>query len=318
MNDTSTPAWLMRARLKARQLESGANALRDNYLAIQSEIGDISLDRLGLEERRRGFIAHKENLNGLKPDDERVTTVDKQIASLTAEIDMLQAAIDDARTRQEAITEKSNPINRLNEGVKKALQAVQNIPNLPRPKSSSTPTPRAVSPDKTSKNLKQIRAEIAETRAEAIAVKHSIRPMSEIESGVRHTLNEMASAHDQIVNLIAGMFSHGTQISELSAIPPTQLPKHGYGLAISAIGVDNLIAAAKEKAESQDSGALRISVFERGEQLEALEHTLYCLELAEEEKLNGEPRRPNANAAAVLGIPLEIAEEADLLKIKGN
>ncbi len=316
MND-ATPAWLMRARLKARQLESGVNATRENYLALQTEISDISLDRLKLEERRRGFIAHKENLGGLNADDERVINVNKQIASLTAEIDMLQAAIDDARARQEAVQEKSNPINRLNEGIRKALQAVQNIPNLPRPKSSSTPTPRAVAQDKTAKTLKQIRAEIAETLAEAIAVKNSIRPMSEIEIGVRHTLNEMASAHDQLVNLIAGMFSHGTQISELSAIPPTQLPKHGYGLAISAIGVSAIIAAAKEKAEANDSGALRISVFERGEQLEALEHTLYCLELLEEEKLNGEPRRPNANAAAVLGIPLEIAEEADLLKIKG-
>lgn len=317
MSDTSTPAWLMRARLKARQLESGANALRENYLAIQSEIGGVSLDRLKLEERRKGFIAHKENLGGLKADDERVITVNKQIASLTAELDMLQAAIEDARARQEAIVEKSNPINRLNEGIRKALSVVQNIPNIPRPKSSSTPTPRAVSHDKTSKNLKQIRAEIAETLAEAFAVKNSIRPMSEIEVGVRHTLTEMASAHDQIVNLIAGMFSHGTQISELSAIPPTQLPKHGYGLAISAIGVDAIIAAAKEKAEANDSGALRISVFERGEQLEALERACYLLELAEEEKLNGEPRRPNANAAAVLGIPLEVAEEADLLKIKG-
>lgn len=317
MNDTSTPAWLRRARLKARQLESGANATRENYLAIQSEISDISLDRLRLDERRRGFIAHKENLGGLTPDDERLVTVNKQIAAIGAEIDMLQAAIDDARARQEAVQEKSNPINRLNEGVRKALHAVQNIPNLPRPKSSSTPPPGAVSPDKTSKNLKQIRAEIAETRAEAIAVKNSIRPMDEIEIGVRHTLNEMASAHDQLVNLIAGMFSHGTQISELSAIPPTQLPKHGYGLAIAAIGVDAIIAAAKEKAQAQDSGALRISVFERGEQLEALERALYLLEIAEEEKLNGEPRRPNANAAAVLGIPLEIAEEADLLAVKG-
>lgn len=314
---TDTPAWLMRARLKARQLESGGNATRESYLALQSEISDISLDRLRLDERRRGLIAHKENLGGLKPDDERVITVNKQIASLTAEIDMLQAAIDDARTRQEAITEKSNPINRLNEGIRKALQAVQNIPNLPRWKSSSTPTPRVVAHDKTAKTLKQIRAEIAETLVEAIAVKNSIRPMSEIEIGVRHTLNEMSNARDQLVNLIAGMFSHGTQISELSAIPPTQLPKHGYGLAISAIGVDAIIAAAKEKAEANDSGALRISVFERGEQLEALEHTLYCLELLEEEKLNGEPRRPNANAAAVLGIPLEVAEEADLLAVKG-
>lgn len=125
MNDT-TPEWLMRAKLKARQLESAANGLREQYVAIQNEIGDISIDRLKLEERRAGFIKHKEQqLCGLRPDDERVTSVDKQIAALAAEIDMLQTHIEDARTRQQAIQQQSNPLNILVSGVKKALQAVQ-------------------------------------------------------------------------------------------------------------------------------------------------------------------------------------------------
>lgn len=316
MNDTSTPAWLMRARLKARQLDSAGNATREQYLAIQNEINDISIDRIRLEDRRAGFVKHKENLGGLKPDDERVIAVDKQIASLTAEIDLLLAAISDARTRQDTLKEKSAPINLLNEGIRKALAAVENIPNLP--KAANAPAAPKTPHDFGAKTLKQLRTEIAETRAEALAVRHSIRPMSEIEAGVRHTLNEMANAHDQLVSLIAGMFSHGNQISELSAIPATQLPKHGYGLAISAIGVDAIIADALKKAEAQDSGALRISVYERGEQLEALERACYLLELAEEQKLNGEQRRPNANAAAVLGIPIELAQEAGLLEIKGS
>lgn len=167
------------------------------------------------------------------------------------------------------------------------------------------------------KTLKQIRADIAEVKAEALAVKNALRPMAELEHSVRHVLTEMASARNQMVDLIAGMFSHGTPLSELSAIPATQLPKHGYGLAISAIGVDAIIAAALEKAEANDPGALRMSADDRDEQLSALQRTLHKLELQEEAALNGEPRRPDVNPAAVLGIPLEVAEKAGLLSVKG-
>lgn len=167
------------------------------------------------------------------------------------------------------------------------------------------------------KTLKQLRADIAETQAEALAVKNALRPLAEIETGVRHVLGEMADASNRIVGMVSNIFSHGHPIADLVSIPAGQVPKFALGMALASIGVDAIIAAAKEKASANDNGALRMSTADRDGQLQALERQLYELQLAEEAALDGEPRRPGCNAAAVLGVPLEIAEQHGFTKIRG-
>jgi len=170
----------------------------------------------------------------------------------------------------------------------------------------------------TAKTLSKIRAEIREVKAEAVAVKNALRPVAEIEAGVRHVLSEMADANNRMVDMVSNMFSHGHPIADLVSIPAGQLPKFALGMGVAAVGVDAIVKQAMEKAAGNDSGALRMSAAEQREQLEALERRLFDLELSEEENLNGEPRRLGCNPAAVLNIPVEIAAAAGLLKIKGN
>ncbi len=167
------------------------------------------------------------------------------------------------------------------------------------------------------KSLAKIRAEIEVTQAEALRVKHALPPIADIESTVRHVLSEMAGAQRKLITTTATIFSHGMSASELTALPATQLPKHAFGLAISAIGVEEIITQAKEIAAINDSGAMRLSAGEREERLDDLQRHLYELELAEEQRLAGAPRRPEANPAAVLGVPVDVAADYGFLTVKG-
>jgi len=122
---TDKPKWLMLAELKAMNLRSDANALREQYLAIQNEISDVSIDRNKLVDQHAVYTKHREALAGLRPDDERIVQAEKKLASITAEIELLNAHIDGARARQEAIKEKSTPANILAEGATAVTRTLQ-------------------------------------------------------------------------------------------------------------------------------------------------------------------------------------------------
>lgn len=165
--------------------------------------------------------------------------------------------------------------------------------------------------------LKQIRADIDAVNTEFKAVKGSIQPIDDIEARLRSYLTVMADPARRLVDLAANALAYGHPVSEIGQIQPSQLRIHALGLAVAAMGVDEIIAQAKAKAAAQDNGAPRMDQNEREERLEELSRERYALELQEEATLNGAPRRPGVNAAAVIGIPLEVAIERDLLTAKG-
>lgn len=102
-----TPEWLMRAKLKARQLDTDADKGRNQYTAIQDEIFAVTKEQIQPLEQRRVPLTNQ--LDGFKgPDNLRKQLVTK-IENLTAEIDMLNAHVDGARARQKAVAEENGP-----------------------------------------------------------------------------------------------------------------------------------------------------------------------------------------------------------------
>jgi small-conductance mechanosensitive channel len=158
------------------------------------------------------------------------------------------------------------------------------------------------------KQLKQIRDDIAAVKAEIIRIDNSIPPVADIEALLRTYLTSLADPKRRLVDLAASILSHGTPVNELLNLPPTQLPQHAFGIALAAHGVDQIIAEAKTIAQTQDNGAMRLSADDRTDKLLELRRELYELELSEEENLADTPRRPDVNPAAVLGVPMNIAE----------
>lgn len=163
--------------------------------------------------------------------------------------------------------------------------------------------------------LKNIRKNIAKIRGEIEAVKGALPPVAEIEQRVRAWLDDLVTPKQNIVDRLSGCFSRGENVGFLFELPQRSLINAGIGLALAAIGVDEMVKAAMEKAAQEDNGALRMTAAERDERLTGLLRDLYALEFDEENNLNGEPRREDIYfPAAVLQIPLEIAASAGLLK----
>lgn len=166
-------------------------------------------------------------------------------------------------------------------------------------------------------NLKSIRADIATIKAEIRQTQISLPPVDDQVQRVRDHLTDLAAeARRRIIETSANVISANHNPADITP-PPSALPIHAYGLAILAIGVDSLVAEAAAFAQTEDNGARRIPAHERRQNLEEMARKLYELELIEESLLGDAERRPDANAAAVLAIPLEIAIEADLLGVGG-
>lgn len=166
------------------------------------------------------------------------------------------------------------------------------------------------------KQLKQIRADIEAVKNEIKRVDNSIQPVADIEASLRLYLNDLADPKRRLVDLAASIIAHGTPVNELLTMPPARLPQHAFGIALAAIGVDEIIKEAMAKATTEDSGALRLPAGERVHRLLELHRELYELELCEEESLGSAPRRPDVNPAAALLIPLDVAEDNGLLTKK--
>jgi hypothetical protein len=312
MNYTK-PEWLTKAELKAMQLRTAAETERGKLVGIGEEVNEVTANLNALQRRRQELV------DGHAVADQKA----QAIATVDAEISVLQNHLNGARAQQAAMHAAPAPLMALSSAAQQVVRSLQDHGKLPTLQSTDSPIARAVqahpAADHTppAKSLKALRADIAETRAKAIAVKSALRPMEELEAGVRAMLEEMASAKDQVVTIISNIFAQGFPISDLVSHPTQQVPKFALGMALSAVGIDNLVEAAKKKAASKDSGALRMSLDDQEEQLEALQRQLYEMELQEESILNGAERRPGCNPAAVLNIPVEVAAASGFLKIKG-
>lgn len=169
----------------------------------------------------------------------------------------------------------------------------------------------------TTKRLEALRATIWTMRRELKAVARATLPHDEIVATIRGTLHGAVDGFQKAQANVAECIATGTP-SSLNAIiktsyEPNEIALVAFGGALSAYGLDRFIGEAIEMAGKPEG--LRLSAKEREAAELDLKRQIYQLE-AEEEALVGSmgvARRPHVNAAAVLGIPLAIAEQEGLL-----
>ena len=272
--DPNTPkqAWLIAAGIKFKRLESEAVAANQACAALQSEINDFNAD---LRDQK-----HKS----------------------TTEIDAINAALIDAKSRFAAAKVVSHAKLLLSEQANKALTACRNFDSN--------------EPERTTQvkrqSLSAIRAAIEKIDAETVSVTNSQRPVAELENDLRSYLSSMAAPRTELVNLCAGVISSSTPLNLLTG-HPNSLAQRGFGLAVAALGIESVIREAMERAKALDTGCLRMTAEDRAERLAELAHARYVAELDEETALDGATRRAGINAAAVLHIPADVAEQAGLI-----
>ena len=162
-------------------------------------------------------------------------------------------------------------------------------------------------------NLTTIRKNIDSINKELRLVEKAVPPVEYQEERLRSQLTEMANAKARLIQFAADALNGG----QLELTPPAPLvAEHGFGLAVQAIGVDQIIEEAKRLAASKDNGALRLTPSEQFDRLNTLRRERYALELEEEKVRGSASRRADVTPAAVLGLPVDEAEDGGFLSAK--
>ena len=161
------------------------------------------------------------------------------------------------------------------------------------------------------KQLESIRSRIAHLKKQAAAAACAGLPVSEVEASIRA---QLAGAVEQFLSIrqsIANAVASGRHES-LDGLMRTSYAKDeqamiAFGGALASYGLDRFVKEALELAGKQ-SGE-RLTAAEREARLDELCREIYALELEEETLVQAldADRRPDADARAVLGVPLEIA-----------
>ena len=162
--------------------------------------------------------------------------------------------------------------------------------------------------DLTREKIAGLKKEIAEVRAAGL-------PADVVERHIREQFSAPVVMFNRLQKRINDCIDEG-RLEDMDDLireshASDELPLLALGAAISAFGMDRFISAGKG---SKDAG-LRLTVVQREERLAKLRRERYEAELEEEALVQelGVERRPDADPAAVLGIPLEDALEAGLL-----
>lgn len=160
------------------------------------------------------------------------------------------------------------------------------------------------------KNLSQIRARIAELQAEIARTEKAGLPRDETIAALRHKLQSYIGQFESVKTDIAAGIERGNPDMIAHSFPARLQNEIAIGASLASYGLDKLLSEAD--AQAGEDCPLRLSRAEQIERLRKLWSEKYELELAEETARGHEPRRAGANAAAVLGIPLKIAEQHGL------
>jgi hypothetical protein len=220
-----------------------------------------------------------------------------------AEVDAITAALADTKVRLAAANAISHAKVGLAERAHKAIEACRHFDS-----NGNQPVPKKQS-------LKSLRDEIERNLAQTTQVQNSQRPIAELEQELRAYLETLTAPRNALVNLCAAVLNANMPLNELTG-HPNQLAGRAFGMALSSIGADSIIQDALAKAKANDTGCMRLATEERDERLVELAKHRYLLELEEEQLLGENERRPQANPAAVLQIPADVAEQAGLLENK--
>ena len=163
----------------------------------------------------------------------------------------------------------------------------------------------------TVKQLESIRSRIAHLKKQVTVTRCAGLPVSEVEAAVRAQLVGAANEFLRIRQGIADCIREGRHESLDGLMRHTyekdEVPMIAFGGALAAYGVDRFVKEALEMAGKQ-SGE-RLTATEREARLDELRREIYALELEEETLVQAldADRRPDADARAVLQMPLEVA-----------
>lgn len=219
-----------------------------------------------------------------------------------SEVAAITAALADAKARLTAAKVVSHAKLGLADRAHKAIQACRDLDS--REPENTPPVKR--------QSLSAIRAAIEKIDTESTRVFNSQRPVADLENDLRSYLTAMAEPYKTLVDLCASVLTSATPLTELVG-HPNALAARGFGLAVASIGVEAIISEALAKAQSNDTGCLRMTADERTERLSELAKARYLAEIEEEQVLAGNDRRTEVSAGAVLQIPVDVAEQAGLI-----
>lgn len=165
--------------------------------------------------------------------------------------------------------------------------------------------------------LAGLRQSISKVKADIAMAEQSVLPDADVQAAIRAELEGAVAAFHRIKARIAESLSAGVS-TNLDDLVPENFDKHertniALGGALASYGVDRFMTEALEQVV--DGGQIRMTRVERDSRLETLRRELYCLELDEELLVvrDSAPRRVDCNTAAVLGVPVAVAEAAGLL-----
>lgn len=167
------------------------------------------------------------------------------------------------------------------------------------------------------KNHADLMQEWRDVCADLQAAEQALPPLAEVESRLRATLENAAESWRRFVSRLADKFSAGdgrTTLRQLAGGVDLAADL-ALAAAIDAHGVDRLLERARDEAARVQPQAVRLAAADRAEALALLRRQRYELEaqLAGLHFEDGGPVPDGINAAALLGLPVEVADHAGLL-----
>lgn len=168
-------------------------------------------------------------------------------------------------------------------------------------------------------SIEAIREKIAELKREIEAVRRAGLPVEQVEMMLREALSLAESNYRSMTQELGRSLANGAVITLSDLMAHAQRAESVdsllLGFAVRAVGAESIVADAQQAAASLPQAKLRLTDAERQARLAELQEALFLAETEEERlvEVEGRARRPDANAAAVLGLPFEIAEQAGVL-----
>ncbi len=167
--------------------------------------------------------------------------------------------------------------------------------------------------------LNEVREDVAEVLALIERTRGAGLPEAESLESLKATLTECCETWRKFVDAAAGAVAAGEAVTvhrllSITAATPEKLGMLALGAAV-APRLDSVLKEVAAAAKKRDDGRLRLTADEKAARLLELRRELYRLELVEESGVEhtGAARRPDANGAAVLGVPADVAEAHGLL-----
>lgn len=173
------------------------------------------------------------------------------------------------------------------------------------------------------KTLAQLRSSIESLKIEIAEVAAAGLPAEECERELARVLDQAQAAHRRMIESAAAALATGElptfgMLTDYASNRTGTLIEFAIGMAVAAHGTDALVAAAKTEAKKLQGASMRLPAAEKQQRLDDLRRELFLLEQDEEAliEVHGGERRHDCNVAAALGIPIDAAEEFDLLGAK--